>query len=385
MQWKRLLFYSKYDQAYFDIVAGESADLFFRQSISNTRALMLGAVLFAVTMIFYQVDQSLILSWLACQFALGSILTMIARTNLKATENEQALVRFMLIRMVLGNIIALLFGVSLFLLPEGALPFGLPVFLLLLLMICIITIFRYAMLPSYFCSINICIGLPIVVFLLLNINVQNAIYLVVIVGGINVIVYAGLKMAKTSRDVIVLNAKLRGEISGHIQTKEELESMALQDYLTGLGNRRLFEKMLVGAIAKAKRDERPVMVLYIDLDNFKPVNDEYGHEIGDKLLQAVATRIQSMVRVSDTVARIGGDEFTILIDSIDEQTDVESIVSKFDDALSIPYSIEGKHLVVTASVGLSMFPEDGQTWNELMRSADAKMYQAKLHHREHNK
>ncbi|XOV79472.1 MAG: diguanylate cyclase domain-containing protein [Aestuariibacter sp.] len=381
MKWKRLLFYKQNDQDYFEVLAAEQADMFFQQSISNTRALMLGAVLFAATFILYRVEPTLLLSWLALQLGLGVVLTVIARRFRTATEDKQALLRFMCIRMVMGNVIAAVFGASLFLLPAETVATATPIFLLMLLMICIITIFRYAAIPSYFISINVSIALPVITYLLLHLSLQNSVYIIVMAGGINVIIYAGLRMAQTSKDVIILNARLREEILEHIATKDELESLALQDYLTGLGNRRLFEKMLVAAIARAKREMRPVLVLYIDLDYFKPINDEYGHEIGDKLLQAVAQRIKGNVRISDTVARIGGDEFIVVMESIDDRDNFSRIVDKFDQELRKPYMVDSLSLKASASVGMAIYPEDGQSWEELMRVADNKMYLAKeMHH-----
>lgn len=381
MLWERLLFFNKNDQEYFDIVSKEQSHVFLHQAISNTRALMLGAVLFALTFFLYETPFVLILIWLVAQLGLWWLLMHIASVYRKTSAQEDALVRFMCQRMLLGSAVSLLFGFGLFFLPEHSSEAATPVILLMLLTICIITIFRFAVLPLYFIAVNVSLALPAIIYLVLHFSTQNMVYLVILVCSSNVIIIAGLRMAQTSKEVIILNARLKDKIKEHVATKKELESIALQDYLTGLGNRRLFEKMLLAAIAKARRENHSVLVLYIDLDDFKPINDKHGHDVGDRLLQAVAQRIEGMVRISDTVCRIGGDEFIVVMESIDEQDSAERIVEKFTDTLSEPYPLDNLSISVSASVGMAVYPEDGHTWHSLMSVADQKMYQAKTSHK----
>ena len=132
------------------------------------------------------------------------------------------------------------------------------------------------------------------------------------------------------------------------------------------------------SFAHARRHPQQLALLFVDLDRFKPVNDAYGHKAGDELLQAVAQRLQACVRESDTVARIGGDEFVVLIPGIASAQDAVGVAQKIHDALKQGFSISDGHtLSISSSTGIAIYPEHGQDEAELMAHADAAMYQAK--------
>lgn len=156
-----------------------------------------------------------------------------------------------------------------------------------------------------------------------------------------------------------------------------LESLALHDTLTGLPNRRLLMDRLSLAIAHANRHSGTMAVLYLDLDGFKQVNDTFGHDVGDALLCMVADRLVGTVRKMDTVARIGGDEFVIVLAELSESDDVAKLVSKVIAAVSLPYRIQGNSVGISASVGVSIYPTHGQDVETLMKCADLALYEAK--------
>ncbi len=165
-----------------------------------------------------------------------------------------------------------------------------------------------------------------------------------------------------------------------IEQQEEtgrLIRQAQRDTLTGLANRAASEELLTYAIAAARRNGRPLGILTIDLDRFKEVNDTLGHAAGDKLLREVASRMQGCVRGTDLVARWGGDEFLIGLSELKDRQDAMKVAVKLLDALRTPFEIEGRPVVATGTVGISLFPEDGQDLASLMRSADEAMYRAK--------
>jgi len=157
----------------------------------------------------------------------------------------------------------------------------------------------------------------------------------------------------------------------------QLSHRAAHDLLTDLPNRMLLNDRLSQAIASAQRQRHRLAVLFVDLDRFKQINDTLGHEIGDGLLQAVARRLVESVRRSDTVSRQGGDEFVLLLSRVDEAEDAAASVQKVIKALAAPLDVDGHRLLVTASIGLSMYPEDGQDADTLIRNADVAMYRAK--------
>jgi len=157
----------------------------------------------------------------------------------------------------------------------------------------------------------------------------------------------------------------------------EMEHLAYHDALTGLPNRPLFMDRLILALAQASRTNQKLAVFFLDLDRFKDINDSLGHSTGDGLLKAVAERIRRCIREGDTVARFGGDEFTLLIPRIDHVEDAAKIAQKILETLKIPFSIADHELFVTTSIGISIHPGDGSDPETLVRNADTAMYRAK--------
>ncbi len=153
--------------------------------------------------------------------------------------------------------------------------------------------------------------------------------------------------------------------------------LAEHDALTSLPNRTLLSDRLARSIALSRRYRRRLAVLFVDCDKFKHINDTLGHEIGDQVLQSIARRLTACVRESDTVSRHGGDEFLVLLSEVDHAGDAGVIADKIVQSVSEPHVIDGHELVLTASVGVSLYPEDGQDAHSLITRADAAMYQAK--------
>ena len=159
--------------------------------------------------------------------------------------------------------------------------------------------------------------------------------------------------------------------------QDELEHQANHDALTGLANRNLLRDRLQQSLALAHRYERPFSLAFIDLDNFKLVNDSLGHDIGDRLLKIVAERLVACVREGDTVARLGGDEFVLLVTEQERDDSVYHIVQRVMAAISQPFLIDKREFKVTCSVGIASFPRDGEDADTLLRNADTAMYRAK--------
>ena len=162
------------------------------------------------------------------------------------------------------------------------------------------------------------------------------------------------------------------------KSQENSEYLSLHDDLTGLPNRRLLNDRLVQAISQARRTHRPLMLCYLDLDGFKPVNDRWGHAAGDRLLQQVATRLLGCVRTNDTVCRLGGDEFVLMLTDMDDVDEHEAVIGRVLAELARPFSIGAdQHAIVTASIGIATFPDDADEAEPLLQRADEAMYQAK--------
>lgn len=170
---------------------------------------------------------------------------------------------------------------------------------------------------------------------------------------------------------------LFSDITSIKQSQLQLEHLAHHDPLTDLPNRLLFEDRLEHAITQAKRQHNHLAVLFLDLDRFKTINDSLGHAVGDALLVQVAKRLQHLLRENDTAARLGGDEFTILAENLEDPSYTAVIASKIQNQFKKPFDVFGRTLHVTASIGISLYPEDGEDVSNLTKNADAAMYQAK--------
>uniref|UniRef100_UPI0025E1D288 putative bifunctional diguanylate cyclase/phosphodiesterase n=1 Tax=uncultured Thiodictyon sp. TaxID=1846217 RepID=UPI0025E1D288 len=184
---------------------------------------------------------------------------------------------------------------------------------------------------------------------------------------------AVLGVIESSRDITAhlhLTARLQ-------QRERQLEHLAEHDPLTGLPNRLLFADRLHQALRHAHREQHKVALLFVDLDRFKSINDGLGHPTGDLILQEAARRMRALVREGDTVARVGGDEFTVVLGALTQGADAGLIAHKLVAAFQEPFEVADRRLYVTASIGICLYPDDGADVEALVRNADAAMYRAK--------
>jgi diguanylate cyclase (GGDEF)-like protein/PAS domain S-box-containing protein len=170
---------------------------------------------------------------------------------------------------------------------------------------------------------------------------------------------------------------IQNDVTRQVEATNQLEHLAHHDALTGLANRALLMAQLSQSIDRARRIQGTVAVLFFDLNKFKEVNDTFGHDAGDQLLLVVAARLRSVTRGSETVARLGGDEFVVVLDEISADRQLATVMHRLTEKLGEPTHILGAKLHPSASIGLAIFPEDGDTAEALLKSADSKMYLAK--------
>ncbi|HLP98090.1 MAG TPA: diguanylate cyclase [Sideroxyarcus sp.] len=167
------------------------------------------------------------------------------------------------------------------------------------------------------------------------------------------------------------------DVTARKAAEDQIYHLAHFDSLTDLPNRALLYDRLHQATALARRNKTRMALLFVDLDEFKPVNDHLGHEAGDLLLAEAARRMRECVRDSDTLARMGGDEFVVLLPSIEKEQDAEAVSGKILDALGRPFECAGERVGISASIGIALYPEDAADGGELLKHADAAMYRAK--------
>lgn len=185
--------------------------------------------------------------------------------------------------------------------------------------------------------------------------------------------------ALTAAEIELLHftAGQAGAVIERLALHADLSHAARYDELTGLPNRRLFQDRILSAIARCRRGQSRGALLFIDLDDFKLVNDVHGHMAGDQLLQAIARRITSCVREADTVARIGGDEFVALLENVADREQADVVAGKIQQVISMPLVLDGCTLRPHASIGIALYPEHGEVIDQLMRHADQAMYACK--------
>lgn len=167
------------------------------------------------------------------------------------------------------------------------------------------------------------------------------------------------------------------DITERKEAEKQVAYQAYHDPLTGLGNRKLFELRLVPAISQARREGYPMAVLFVDLDRFKSINDSMGHGVGDEILRQVCFRMAPLIRAEDSLARVGGDEFTVMLSRISGPHDAMRVAQKLLETIANPYQVGENAFFVTASIGIAMFPSDGDSAETLIKNADSAMFRAK--------
>ena len=185
------------------------------------------------------------------------------------------------------------------------------------------------------------------------------------------------RVQERTAELQAANAKLQQEVFERMQAEQRVWHLAHHDSLTGLPNRALLLDRLQQALNQARRTTHRVAVMFLDLDRFKTINDTLGHDVGDELLKEVAQRLRGAVRAVDTVARLGGDEFVVVLNEIANAEDAVRVAGKIIASFAAPICVGAHELQVTTSIGIGLYPEDGDEVYNLMKRADSAMYQAK--------
>ncbi|HEU0188662.1 MAG TPA: diguanylate cyclase [Gallionella sp.] len=198
----------------------------------------------------------------------------------------------------------------------------------------------------------------------------------ILTGVANVFLSVKLPLRREDGSIYAL-CGISTDITERKEIEEHMRHMAQYDGLTHLPNRALFNDRLQQALVAAQRNQERLALMFLDLDKFKPVNDTYGHAVGDLLLKEVALRMQDCLRESDTAARIGGDEFVVLLPTIETEQDAGIVGGKILHALNQPFELAGHRLNISSSIGVAVYPDHGSSEKQLVKSADIAMYHAK--------
>lgn len=360
----------------------ERIRIFFGHAAGNMVSILIGAVLITVVLRMGGVTLSSLAVWFVLLGLVCAGVFLFERHVARVGVRPDNCRRLRDIRIGFGAAMAAFYGGAAFLLP-GAATHVQDTFLFIIVSAMVtVAVLGYAVMPVYSLVIDGVSLVPLTGHFLWNLVVSgDPYYLLLVCVSVVwqvVILRKARRVSLTSIDAIVLNQRLREEIEEHGRTKEAIRHMALHDVLTGLANRRYFEEMIELALSNAEREGGRFGLVIIDLDGFKPVNDRYGHAVGDAVLKVVADRLHGMMRAGDFCARIGGDEFAVIVGGVGTAGDLMLVAEKIRAALAVPVAVDGGSAIeVGASVGHALCPDDGETADGLVVVADSRMYQAK--------
>ena len=365
-----------------DRVQLERIRVFFGHAGGNMLNVMAGAVLIAIVLRMGGADPSVLATWFVLLALVCAGVPLFERHVARVGITAGNGLRLRNIRIGFGAVMATFYGVAGFLLPDaGTQVHDTFLFIIVSAMVMVATL-GYTVMPLYYVVLDAVSLVPLTgrfawQFAVSGDNYYLLLTVVAIVWQVVVLLKAR-RVSLTAIGAIELNQRLRDEIEEHDRTKEMIRHMALHDVLTGLANRRYFEEMLARALSNALREGGCFGLLVIDLDGFKPINDRHGHVAGDALLKTLGQRLSGVTRAGDFCARIGGDEFAIIVGGVAGEAEMLQLAAKVGAALSRPIVLDGGlALEIGASVGHAICPDDGASADQLIGVADQRMYRAK--------
>lgn len=365
-----------------DRVELERIRIFFGHAAGNMVNVLIGAVLIVIVLRMGGASLPVLTGWYLLLAAVCAGVALFERYVERVGITPANCQRLRNIRIGFGAAMATFYGVAGFLLPgPGTEVQDTFLFIIVSAMVVVATL-SYTVMPLYYVVLDAVSLVPLTVHFAWRLATSGAVYylllLTVAIVWQVILLLKARRVSLTSIEAIVLNQRLRDEIAEHDRTKDAIRHMALHDVLTGLANRRYFEDMLARALANSLREEGRFGLVMIDLDAFKPVNDRHGHVTGDAVLKALAQRLLGTTRAGDFCARIGGDEFALIVGGVESEADMHQLAGKVRTALTKPVQLEGGlALELGASVGHAICPDDGASADDLIGVADRRMYQAK--------
>jgi len=350
--------------------------LFFGHAGGNAAAILFGAVLLLLVFNAAEVATIKMAIWFSVLlFFVVCILYLEYRfKQITLTINNAK--RWLLARASLGLLLCAMYGLAPFLLPETVRLQDEMFMFIILSSVMTIACTSYSIMPMYYIAMNGVTMVPLTLYFSASSLMMHQVMMITAVIWQIVVLKNAWAVSKTAIGAAYLTEELQDEMTQHLETKNQLEKMARQDSLTELPNRRSLIERLTMMVAEAKRYQNNIVVMFIDIDDFKHINDNYGHAAGDLLLQAFAVRLKGLIRASDMVARFGGDEFVFA--SANALAEHDGLVERILAALSEPILLpSGESISTFGSIGIAQYPENGDSPDSLIKAADEAMYQVK--------
>lgn len=363
----------------FDIrVKHKRNDVFFDHATGNMTSFLIGAVFLCIVLQHYNASQNAITLWMALT-AVVVLITVLFERSVRKSDAQAATPseKWIRYRLIIGVLNAIIYGITPLLLPENVDPAAELYLFIILSTLVTVASSAYSTIPKFIYLLSFFSMGPLALYFFSRADQFHFIMGMTTVIWTLIVLKKAADVSRTTIKQIVDSEKLQDEIRQHQIVKQQIRAMAHYDLLTGIANRRLLESMINRSINRAKRENGKVGFIIIDLDNFKPINDKFGHQAGDTILKHVAKNLSDTIRSSDLVARIGGDEFCVILEDAIDADQVQPMLNKLSEIISLPVTYAGSELSVDASLGYSQLPEDGDSMDSLMRVADIRMYEAK--------
>jgi diguanylate cyclase (GGDEF)-like protein len=367
-----------FDRSFNSRVKQKRNAVFYSHASGNMSNFLIGALFLSIVLWEYNASTTLILTWLSL-VVIAAFVTVIVEKSVRtnASLNSSLDERWVKQRLIIGGMNALIYGITPLLLPEDVAPAAeLYLFIILSTLITVASV-SYSTIPKFVYLLCLFSLGPLTLYFFIKADHFHIILAFTTLAWALIVLRKASDVSKTTIDQIIDSERLQDEIKLHEKVKQQIKAMAHYDLLTGIANRRLLESILNRSISRAKRENSKVGFIIIDLDDFKPINDQYGHQAGDAILKHVAANLSRMLRASDLVARIGGDEFCIVLEDAIDPNLIEPMLIKISEVISQPVRYLDQSLSVGASLGYSQLPDDGDSMDSLMRAADMRMYASK--------
>jgi diguanylate cyclase (GGDEF)-like protein len=353
--------------------------LFFGHAVGNVASALVGALFIGTSLYSANVEVYKITIWALIILGLAGVVAYVelafSRTKLHI-GNAHHWVSY---RIATGALVGFALGVSAFMLPESVdIYYGLFLFIILSAVVAVAST-AYSTIPLYYIILDIAAMAPLTVYYILRPGPLDTLLVLSVVIWQILVVAKAWKVSLTSIDAIRVNELLRDEVSEHEKTRALLEHLASHDSLTNLPNRQFMVERLNFLISQAKRSQQKMAVMFIDIDGFKTINDEHGHDAGDAVLKEIANRFKQQIRESDMASRVGGDEFIVVChDLSDHEFAAEVLAERILKSMSAPFLLPNNHYgQISCSIGIAIYPQDGDDSETLIKSADIAMYRVK--------
>lgn len=353
----------------------ERVKLFFGNGVKNAVSALLGGVFVVLILNAAGAPLEMMTYWYVLLAFFAVVTAFIEQRYTHLNKSLDEVNRWVTLRSGSGMFIAIFYGVTPFVF-HSYMGLQEEMFLFIVLSaITTISIVSYSTMPFYYTTLSLLSMTPLSFYFLLHLDKIHIILALTALIWQFLLLSKAWVVSKAAINAIRLSEKLQDEIKEHEATKVKLQELATHDTLTGLPNRLLLMQTLDSMLAIAQRNGHKIIVMFLDLDGFKEVNDSYGHEAGDFVLIEVANRLRSLVRKSDTLARMGGDEFILGFMKSDE---VEFLANRIVNAIAKPVMLPNGALAsIGASIGVALYGDDGATPEELLKVADDRMYISK--------